>query len=77
MTGGRLLDAGISEKNVKKITDFQAQIGEWAFIRAWAFIRILIFIGLEPPSAQSIDCDIHWLAHAFQCIFISKIRYQL
>ena len=41
------------------------------------FINKLIFIGLEQPSAQSIDHDIPWLACAFQCILISKIRYQL
>ena len=44
MTGGRLLEASISEKNDKKITNFQAQIGRWAFNRAQAFIRIFMVI---------------------------------
>ena len=42
LTGGRLLEADISEKNAKNITNFQAQIGGWAVIRAWAFIRIVM-----------------------------------
>ena len=40
-------------------------------------INRLIFNGSEPSSAQSIDHDIHWLACAFQCILVSKIRCQL
>ena len=33
-------------------------------------INRLIFIGTEPLSAKSIDDDIHWLVHAFQCTLI-------
>ena len=34
-----------------------------------------IFIGLEPPRDQSIDCHIHWLARACRCILVTKIRF--
>ena len=34
-----------------------------------------IFIGLEPPRDQSIDCYIHWLARACRCILVTKIRF--
>ena len=34
-----------------------------------------IFIGLEPRRDQSIDCHIHWLAHACRCILVTKIRF--
>ena len=34
-----------------------------------------IFIGLEPPRYQSIDCHIHWLARACRCILVSKNRF--
>ena len=40
-------------------------------------INRVIFIGSGTPSAQSIDHNIHWLALAFQCMLVSKIRYQL
>ena len=34
-----------------------------------------IFIGLEPPRDQSIDCHIHWLACPYRCILVTKIRF--
>ena len=34
-----------------------------------------IFIGLEPPRDQSVDCHIHWLARACRCILVTKIRF--
>ena len=42
-------------------------LGRRYFILSYVINR-LIFIGSVPPSAQSIDADIHWLARAFQCI---------
>ena len=34
-----------------------------------------IFIGLESPRDQSIDCHIHWLARACRCILVTENRF--
>ena len=54
----------------------KVRTGPFCHMRTISVIIIQVINRLicsEPPSAQCIDCDIY----AFQCILVSKVRYQL
>ena len=52
ISNGRLLEAGILVRNVKKMDILRVQIGGWAFIRAWAFIRDFTVICMQMQDTK-------------------------
>ena len=65
------------QKKKKNITNFHQKIIIFTAVKYCSLLYNLkkraIFIGLEPPRDQSIDCHIHWLARACRCILVTKL----